>query len=316
MSSKLFQPVNVGNLALKHRVVLAPLTRLRTTPSGVPHTKIVKEYYTQRSHAPGTLLISEGTFIAPKAAGIPHLPGIWSQEMIAAWKQARTSHIHEYTQLFVQASLNAIEAGFDGVEIHGANGYLLDQFTQDVSNHRTDEYGGSIENRTRFPLEVVDAVVKAIGEERTGYRVSPWNTYQGAALTFLSAFLSKLTRYHGLDMTMADPKPTFSYLTNEIKRRYPNFAYLHAVEPRVVGTTFRDEHEIKPQEENDFLRKIWAPKPFISAGHSRETAIEAADQKGDLVAFGRQFISNVSCYLLLVSRISKTRELGWELIRP
>ncbi|KAK0455301.1 uncharacterized protein EV420DRAFT_1272875 [Desarmillaria tabescens] len=333
MSSKLFQPVNVGNLALKHRVVLAPLTRHRTTPSGIPHTEIVKEYYTQRSHAPGTLLVSEGTFIAPKAAGRLYFPGIWSQEMIAAWRQARTSHvtdsihskgsfifcqlfalgrsadpkvlaagnpslsyvsasaiplstrpsnvtprpmtvdeIQEYTQLFAQASLNAIEAGFDGVEIHGANGYLLDQFTQDVSNYRTDEYGGSIENRTRFPLEVVDAVVKAIGEERTGYRVSPWNTYQ--------------------DMTMADPKPTFSYLTNEIKRRYPNFAYLHAVEPRIVGSTFRDEHEIRPQEENDFLRNLWAPKPFISSGHRKETAIEAADEKGDLVAFGRLFISN------------------------
>ncbi len=91
--------------------------------------------------------------------------------------------IHEYPQLFAQASLNAIEAGFDGVEIHGANGYLLDQFTQDISNHRTDEYGGSIENSTRLSLEVIDAVVKAIGAERTGYRVSPWNTYQGAALT-------------------------------------------------------------------------------------------------------------------------------------
>ncbi len=99
-------------------------------------------------------------------------------------------------------------------------------------------------------------------------------------------------------MTMADPKPTFSYLAGEIKRRYPNFAYLHAVEPRVAGFTFRDENDIKPQEENDFLREVWAPKPFISAGHSRETAIEAADEKGDLVAFGRQFISNVSrCFL-------------------
>ncbi|PBK70133.1 FMN-linked oxidoreductase [Armillaria solidipes] len=327
MPSKLFQPTNVGNLELQHRVVLAPLTRFRTTPSGIPHTEIVKEYYTQRSQAPGTLLISEGILIAPKAGGASHFPGIWSQEMIAAWKQVTDSihakgsfifcqlfaqgrsadpkvlaagnpsypyvsasaiplstrpndvprpltidEIHEYPQLFAQASLNAIEAGFDGVEIHGANGYLLDQFTQDVSNHRTDEYGGSIENRARFSLEIIDAVVKAIGAERTGYRVSPWNTFQ--------------------DMTMADPKPTFSYLAGEIKQRYPNFAYLHAVEPRVAGTTFRDENDIRQQEENDFLREVWAPKPFISAGHSRETAIEAADGKGDLVAFGRQFISN------------------------
>lgn len=76
------------------------------------------------------------------------------------------------------------KAGFDGVEIHGANGYLLDQFTQDVSNHRTDEYGGSIENRCRFPLEVAEAVVKAIGASKTGYRISPWGIFQG---TFTSA---------------------------------------------------------------------------------------------------------------------------------
>ncbi|KAK0493347.1 hypothetical protein EDD18DRAFT_1179657 [Armillaria luteobubalina] len=327
MLSKLFQPTNVGDLELQHRVVLAPLTRFRTTPTSVPHTELVKEYYTQRSQAPGTLLISEGIIIAPKAGGAPHFPGIWSQEMIAAWKQvtdsihakgsfifaqlfaqgrsadpkalaARNSsypyasasaiplstrpsdiprpltidEIHEYPQLFAQASLNAIEAGFDGVEIHGANGYLLDQFTQDVSNHRTDEYGGSVENRSRFPLETIDAVVKAIGAERTGYRVSPWNTFQ--------------------DMTMLDPKPTFLYLVEEIKQRYPNFAYLHVVEPRVAGSTFRDDNDIGPQEENDFLRKVWAPKAFISAGHSKETAIEAADEKGDLVAFGRHFISN------------------------
>lgn len=100
---------------------------------------------------------------------------------------------------------------------------------------------------------------------------------------------------------MADPKPTFLYLAAEIKRRHPNFAYLHAVEPRVVGTTFRDDNNIKPQEENDFLREVWAPKPFISAGHSKETAIKAADEKGDLVAFGRHFISNVRRCVLFVS---------------
>lgn len=292
-----------------------------------PHTEIVKEYYTQRSHAPGTLLISEGIVIAPKAGGLPHFPGLLIANTYSPYQVTDSIHakgsfifcqlfgqgrsadpkvlaaedssfpyvsasaiplstrpsdvprplsvdeIHEYTQLFVQASLNAIEAGFDGVEIHGANGYLLDQFTQDVSNHRTDEYGGSIENRARFPLEVVDAVVKVCILE------------------------SSLTRNNGLDMTMTDPVPTFTYFANEIKRRHPHFAYLHAVEPRVAGTAFRDEDEIKPQEENDFLRKIWAPKPFISAGHTRASGIEAADEKGDLVAFGRQFISNVSCCL-------------------
>ena len=88
--------------------------------------------------------------------------------------------IKEYVQLFTTAASDAVNrAGFDGVEIHCANGYLLDQFIQDVSNKRTDEYGGSIENRCRFALEVIEAVSKAIGEEKTGFRVSPWNEYGG-----------------------------------------------------------------------------------------------------------------------------------------
>jgi NADPH2 dehydrogenase len=88
--------------------------------------------------------------------------------------------IDEYVDLYTTAAKNAMEAGFDGVEIHSANGYLLDQFVQDVSNNRTDEYGGSIENRSRFTLRVVDSVVNAIGAERTGVRLSPWSTFQGA----------------------------------------------------------------------------------------------------------------------------------------
>ena len=89
------------------------------------------------------------------------------------------SEIKEYIRLYAEAAKNAVEAGFDGVEIHGANGYLVDQFIQDVSNQRTDEYGGSVEGRSRFGLEIVDAVVEAIGEERTGIRLSPWGTYNG-----------------------------------------------------------------------------------------------------------------------------------------
>jgi NADPH2 dehydrogenase len=93
------------------------------------------------------------------------------------------SEIHEYAQLYATAASNAVhKAGFDGVEIHGANGYLLDQFLQDVSNARTDAYGGSLENRTRFPLEVLDAVVRAVGAKKAAIRLSPWNTYQGEAL--------------------------------------------------------------------------------------------------------------------------------------
>jgi NADPH2 dehydrogenase len=88
--------------------------------------------------------------------------------------------IQEYVQLWATAASNAVhKAGFDGVEVHAANGYLLDQFLHDRSNIRTDAYGGSVENRTRFPLEVVEAVVGAIGQKKTALRISPWGTFQG-----------------------------------------------------------------------------------------------------------------------------------------
>lgn len=87
--------------------------------------------------------------------------------------------IHEYAQLYATAAENAVRAGFDGVEIHGANGYLVDQFIQDSSNKRTDAYGGSVENRAKFALEVIQAVSKAVGAERTAIRFSPWSTFQG-----------------------------------------------------------------------------------------------------------------------------------------
>ena len=166
-------------------------------------------------------------------------------------------------------------AGFDGVEIHGANGYLVDQFLQDVSNTRTDEYGGSVENRTRFALELLDEVVAAVGADRVGFRISPWSTFQ--------------------DMRMPDPVPQFSHLASQIKARFPDFGYLSVVEPRVVATDTRPDEEIAPEEQNDFLRKIWAPLPYVSAGaYTRELALKSAEEKGELVAVGRHFISNVS----------------------
>jgi NADPH2 dehydrogenase len=94
-------------------------------------------------------------------------------------RELTVPEIKEYVQLYATAARNAMEAGFDGVEIHGANGYLLDQFLQSVSNERTDEYGGSIQNRLRFPLEVIDAVVKTVGVGRTALRISPWSRFQG-----------------------------------------------------------------------------------------------------------------------------------------
>ncbi|KAK0455323.1 FMN-linked oxidoreductase [Desarmillaria tabescens] len=332
MAPKLFQPTKVGLVSLNHRVVLAPLTRFRASNVHIPHTRIVKEYYEQRAHTPGTLLITEATYIAERAGGYNNAPGIWNQHQIDAWKEI-TDAIHakavgsrpvsrseitgvqgstnvsasdvqlssetvaprpltieeikEYVELYAQAARNAVSAGFDRVEIHGANGYLLDQFTRDVTNKRTDMYGGSIENRVRFPLEVVDAVAEAIGPERVGYRISPWN--------------------HPKDTTMVDPKPTFGYLASQLKARQPRLAYLHVVEPRMLWMDDRKDEEIGVDEENDFIRSVWSPKPLISAGgYHCQSAIDTAEDKGDLIAFGRHFIANPD----LVYRLEKDIKLN------
>ncbi|KAJ7578132.1 hypothetical protein C8J56DRAFT_1111964 [Mycena floridula] len=193
--------------------------------------------------------------------------------------------IRQHVQWFATAALNAIEkAGFDGVEIHSANGYLLDTFIQDVSNNRKDSYGGSIENRTRFVLEILEAVVAKVGAKRTAIRFSPWGRFQ--------------------DMRMEDPIPTFTYLVSQIKERYPDLSYLHVVEPRVSGDD--DETLGIGKDSNDFLRKIWYPKSLISAGgYTRETALLAAE-KGDLVAFGRLFTSNPDLRTRLEDNIELT----------
>ncbi|TFK66462.1 NADH:flavin oxidoreductase/NADH oxidase [Pluteus cervinus] len=277
---KLFQPIKVGDITLQHRLVLAPLTRTRSDRATLaPIFHLVKPYYEQRASTPGTLLITEATSIAAKAARFPNAPGIYSQEQIDAWKQLGdysivgassiptspetatvTPHaltkpeIQEYIQLFAQAAKNAVlGAGFDGVEIHGAHGFLVDQFLQDVSNDRTDEYGGSIENRSRFALEVVDAVVGAVGPQRSAIRLSPWATVQ--------------------DMGMKDPIPQFTHVVSEIKQRHPDLAYIHVVEPRVNGT-------------DDATAVLGA------GGYVRESALKVAEEKGDIIASGRWFISN------------------------
>ncbi|KAJ3546905.1 hypothetical protein NM688_g5465 [Phlebia brevispora] len=334
VSSKLFTPVQVGSVPLKHRIVLAPLTRLRADAKHVP-TQLVVEYYAQRASVPGTLLITESTFIAPQAGGLPFFPGIWSDAQVEAWKSvvdavhAKGSYIYmqllalgrgaipevlesegpyplvsasdvktssatvaprpltipeiqEYVQLYATAAYNAVyRAGFDGVEVHGANGCLVDQFLQDVSNKRTDEYGGTVENRSRFALEVVDAVVKKIGAEKTAIQLSPWSPFQ--------------------DMRMEDPIPQFTHLVYELKRRYPSLAYLHVIEPRIAGGS---DVEGAADESNDFIRAIWSPRPLISAGgYTRQTALDVAETKGDLIAFGRSFISNPDLPIRLLKNI-------------
>ena len=141
---------------------------------------------------------------------------------------SRATEIKQYVRWYGEAAANAVhKAGFDGVELHGANGYLPDQFLQDVSNKRTDEYGGSIENRARFHLEIMDAIVTAVGPKRSAVRLSPWNTYQ--------------------DMGMEDPVPQFSYLVEELKKRHPDLAFIHTVTSKAFGGAEPKDPSVSPR---------------------------------------------------------------------
>lgn len=185
-------------------------------------------------------------------------------------KPLEIHEINELVQTYKQAALNAIEAGFDGVEIHNANGYLLDQFLNTSSNKRTDEYGGSAENRARFTLEVVDAIVNAIGPERTAIRFSPDGKIQG--------------------MQDDNPLETWGYVTSRLQEKHPNLAYLHFIEAR--SSFYNDEVNIV--DTLDPYRRLWKG-PFITAGgfsNAISHSVNVAQRTGNLIAYGRAFIAN------------------------
>ena len=135
-------------------------------------------------------------FVAPSPIALGG-SGPPASDTVTAPRELTVVEIKEYVQLYVKAASNAMKAGFDGVEVHGANGYLVDQFLQTVSNERTDEYGGSVENRIRFALEVIDAVVETVGAERTGFRCSPWSQFQGEVYPFGSPEILMMLYRHG-----------------------------------------------------------------------------------------------------------------------
>ncbi|KAK9467535.1 hypothetical protein V1512DRAFT_138837 [Lipomyces arxii] len=317
MVETLFTPIKVGNMELKNRVVLAPLTRFRVEDDGSPMSDLVPEYYSKRALIPGTLLIAEATDVSLFAGAYSNVPGIYTEDQVAAWKKvtdavhskgsyiflqiwaigrinpgnkqtdvysasatqfdnypaARSLTIEEIIKLeddFAAAASTAIKAGFDGVEIHGAHGYLIDQFTESTSNFREDIYGGSVENRSRFLLEILDKVTSAIGDKKVGVRLSPTSNSQ----------IKK----------MDDPVPTFSYIVKSIQDKHPELAYIHMVEPRISGI---EEREVQPGESTDQYRNIFKG-PWIAAGgfmpDTAEAYVEA--HENTLTAFGRYFISN------------------------
>jgi N-ethylmaleimide reductase len=318
----LFQPIQVGDLKLRNRIVMAPLTRNRASAGNVP-TALNATYYEQRASA--GLIIAEATQICPEGQGYIATPGIYSPEQIAGWKLVtkavhakgglivlqlwhvgRISHtslqpdgkapvapsairaeaktyvaegfvdvsepralelkeIPALIESYRTAAANAIEAGFDGVEVHAANGYLLDQFLRDKSNHRTDAYGGSIENRTRLLFEVVDAVAKQIGSGRTGVRLSPLTSFG--------------------DVSDSDPQALFNRV---VERLAPlNLAYIHIIE----GETGGDRHPWP--FDYHAMRKPFRGTWIDNNGYDRAMAIEAvANGHADVIAFGTKFLAN------------------------
>jgi N-ethylmaleimide reductase len=327
----LFDPLKLGDITLPNRVVMAPLTRMRSQqPGNIPHA-LNATYYAQRASA--GLIISEATQISQQGQGYPGTPGIHSPEQVAGWKLA-TEAVHQaggriYLQLwhvgrishtshqpggglpvapsaiaakasgtftaawkpcaidvpralethelpgivadFKAGAENAQAAGFDGVEVHGANGYLLDQFLHDGSNQRNDNYGGSIENRARLFLEVVDAAVSVWGAGRVGVRLSPYGTFN--------------------DMHDSDPMALFSYVLKELSQR--GIAYVHMIEPRATTAGGSDAVKADAPSTSALFRKLFTGA-FISAGGYTPGSAKEVVENGavDAVCFGRYFISN------------------------
>lgn len=326
----LFEPLKLGDIEIPNRIVMAPLTRMRSQqPGNIPHA-LNAEYYAQRAGA--GLIISEATQISQQGQGYPGTPGIhtpaqkegwklvtdavhakggkmvlqlWHVGRIshsshqpggrmpvapsairptgkvftADWKQAdyetpRTLELEEIRMIlndYRNACQLAQQAGFDGVEVHGANGYLLDQFLQDGSNTRTDEYGGSIENRARFLLEVVDIAVSIWGKGRVGLRLSPYGTFN--------------------DMHDSDPVALFTHVLGEINRR--GLAYVHMIEPRATAAGGSDATNAQAPSTSDLFRKFFKGAFISAGGYTPETARAAvAGGRADAIAFGRYYISN------------------------
>jgi 2,4-dienoyl-CoA reductase-like NADH-dependent reductase (Old Yellow Enzyme family) len=311
----LFDPLRLGDLTLKNRVVMAPLTRARSGVERTPGT-LVAEYYAQRASA--GLIISEATSVAPLGVGYADTPGVWSDEQVEGWKLTTEAvhkaggliflqlwhvgrisdpvflegqppvsasaiaargevsllrpkrpyptprplsldEIHEVVEAYRRGAENAKRAGFDGVELHGANGYLLDQFLQDTTNKRDDAYGGSIENRARLMLEVVDAAISVFGPGRVGLHIAP--------------------RGDAHDMGDSNPLAVFGYVAKAAAER--RLAFICAREH--VG-----DGRIGPQLKSIFGGPWIANEGFDLAGAEKVLAAGEADA----VAFGKLFISN------------------------
>lgn len=321
--SALLSKFKLGNIELKNRVVMAPMTRSRAFTENIPHEK-ASLYYKQRASA--GLIITEGTQVSPQGIGYLWTPGIYTREQIKAWEKivnevhdaegkiflqlwhvGRISHpdllggmqpmapssikalgktftqngwqdlaepkmmtrqdIKQTIDDFRKGANNAREAGFDGVDLHGAFGYLIDQFIQTGTNIRTDEYGGNIQNRSRFVLELIESVLEVWGDYKVGIKLSPSNRFN--------------------DMQDDNPKENFFYLIDKLNDY--KLAYLHLMEPQT------DVSELNGYVTNvaEYFRPIYKGTIISNAGHSFESGESFINSnKADLISFGSLFISN------------------------
>ncbi|MGO1501178.1 MAG: alkene reductase [Marinobacter sp.] len=330
--SKLFEPGQFGDLALKNRVVMAPMTRSRSTDQAIPTPEMV-DYYAQRAGA--GLIIAEGTSPSADGMGYCRTPGIYSAEQIAAWRtvtdavhaaggtivlqlmhcgrvathhnkpagtetvapsalqaevelftdaagmaatdmprELSNSEVYDVIEEYRQAAINAREAGFDGVELHGTSGYLPMQFMSENANQRTDEFGGAIENRVRFPLLVLQAMSEAIGSGRVGFRFCPGNRFN--------------------DVMDSQPAATLQALLDGVADM--NLAYLHIMK---AHTRKVDAFAV--------ARERFKGPLIINDGFERDSAAEMIDTNAaDAVSFARHFIANPN----LAERFESGRELA------
>ncbi|CAK1830547.1 alkene reductase [Vibrio crassostreae] len=328
MTNALFQPIQLGNIELKNRIVMPPMTRSRATQPGNSANEMMAAYYAQRASA--GLIVAEGTQISPLGQGYAWTPGIYSDEQIAGWKKVtdavhekggvifaqlwhvgRVTHpdnidgeqpisssaikaenvkvfidngtdepgfvdvvepremtkedIKEVVEQYRQAALNAIEAGFDGIELHAANGYLINQFIDSEANNRTDEYGGSIENRLRFLGEVVEAMVEEIGADRVGVRLAPFTSLNGTV----------------------DATPVETYTAAAAYLNLYKIVYLH------IAEVDWDDAPETPKAFKTAVREAFKGVLIYAGKYDSERGEQAvAEGVTDMVGFGRPFVAN------------------------
>jgi 2,4-dienoyl-CoA reductase-like NADH-dependent reductase (Old Yellow Enzyme family) len=319
----LFDPIRLGAIDAPNRILMAPLTRGRSTRAHVP-TPVMVEYYSQRASA--GLILSEATGISQQGLGWPYAPGLWSEAQVEAWRPVTSgvhaaggriaaqlwhmgrlvhpdflggeppvsssattgpgdAHTYEGKKPYAQAralrrdeipglledyrraARNAMEAGFDGVQIHAANGYLIDQFLRDNSNVRDDSYGGPIENRIRLLREVTQAVGETIGYDRTGVRLSPNGDTQGAN----------------------DSQPEALFTAAAAALDELGIAFLELREPGMDGTFGRAEvPPIAPA-----IRRVFRAPLILNSDYDAAKGQAALDEgTADAIAFGRTFLAN------------------------